>query len=74
MEPAHSGFEFRDVAPRVQAHGIREEDAEGGDTEAALAVSEVGRRLKNQSSKGAHAAQGVLRKGTSLTQSGEASA
>jgi hypothetical protein len=57
------GFECGDVAPSAQAHGIREEDAEGGETEATLAVP------NRAQAKDAHAVQAVLREVTYLTQS-----
>jgi hypothetical protein len=57
------GFECGDVAPSARAHGMREEDAEGGETEATLAVSD------RAQAKDAHAVQAVLREVTYLTQS-----
>ncbi len=55
MELAHEGFECGDVAPRARAQGAREEDPEGGETEAALAV--LGCRAP---AKDAHPSQAVL--------------
>ena len=56
VELAHEGFERGDVAPGPRAHGTREQDAEGGEAEAALAL--LGSRA---TAKDAHPAHSVLR-------------
>lgn len=57
LELAYEGFECGDVAPGARAHGAGEEDAVGGQTEAALALFRC-----RAPGKDAHPTQAVLRK------------
>ncbi len=56
VELARDGFECGDMAPRGRAQEVREEDAEGGETEAALALLGCWAHAKD-----AHPTQAVLR-------------